>query len=132
MLEILIVDPNKVYASMIKATLVEQLREPNVDIAVNVHELRRRLRNNKYDVILADLSTSMDGEEMQDALKMADEHGSTVVVWSVLSGLGDDGTRVLKKPLCRFELRNTISTVLQETRETRVHNLEETQLMVRT
>ena len=127
MAEILIVDPNKVYARMIKGILVEQLKDPDVDIAVNVHELRRRLRITKYDIILADLSISMDGDEMEKELNGIGKESTTVVVWSTI----DRNERYVRKPTTRFELRATINTVLEETNEGTRLDLEETQLMVR-
>ena len=127
MAEILIVDPNKVYARMIKGILVEQLKDPDVDIAVNVHELRRRLRITKYDIILADLSISMDGDEMEKELNGIGKESTTVVVWSTI----DRNERYIRKPTTRFELRATINTVLEETNEGTRLDLEETQLMVR-
>ena len=127
MAEILIVDPNKVYARMIKGILVEQLKGPDVDIAVNVHELRRRLRITKYDIILADLSISMDGDEMEKELNGIGKESTTVVVWSTI----DRNERYIRKPTTRFELRATINTVLEETNEGTRLDLEETQLMVR-
>lgn len=130
MSEILIVDPNKVYARMIKGILVEQLKDPEVDIAVNVHELRRRLKITKYDIILADLSISMDGDEMEAELKGVGKE-STVVVWSIL----DRNERHVRKPTTRFELRATINAVLEETQENSKLALglalEETQLMAK-
>lgn len=126
MSDILIVDPNKVYARMIKGILMEQLRDPKVDIAVNVHELRRRLKTNKYDLVLADLSIAMDGDEMEKELKGIGKK-STVVAWSTI----ERSERYIRKPTTRFELRAAINTVLEETNETTRVDLEETQLMVR-
>jgi CheY-like chemotaxis protein len=111
MLEVLIVDPNKVYARMIKNVLIDQLKDARVDIAGNVHELRRRLGISKYDVILADLSISFDGDVMK---KMLDDvnQTSTVIVWSTLDRK-NEGT--IQKPLTRFALKDAISAMIEDT-----------------
>jgi DNA-binding response OmpR family regulator len=126
MSDILIVDPNKVYARMIKGILMEQLKDPRIDIAGNVHELRRRLGTKKYNIVMADLSIAMDGDEMARELKKVSKN-TTVVAWSALEG--KDG--FVRKPSTMFELRAAINSVLEETCETaRVKSLEETQLMI--
>lgn len=111
MLEVLIVDPNKVYARMIKNILLDQLKDSRVDIAGNVHELRRRLNISKYDVILADLSISFDGDEMETMLKAVNT-SSTVVVWSTLDRKNE---HTIQKPLTRFALKDAISAMIAET-----------------
>jgi len=125
MIEVLVVDPNKVYAGMIKTILMEQLKDASVDVAGNIHELKRRLSQSNYDLVLADLSISMDGDEMKDILQGEVAPGS-IIFWSTL----ERKEGMIEKPSTRFELKDAINSVLQDTHEIRI-NLEETQLMIR-
>jgi CheY-like chemotaxis protein len=105
MAKILIVDSNKVYAGMIKNILSEQLKEADIDLASNKWELKRRTADH-YDMVLADLSITMDEEEMRDELKKMPD--ATIIVWSMFDKLAGN---TVKKPSSRFELKEVISTM---------------------
>lgn len=108
MVNILIVDSNKVYAGMIKNILSEQLKEADIDLASNKWELKRRAADH-YDLVLADLSVTMDEDEMREELnKMLD---TTIIVWSMFDKLAGDTVR---KPSSRFELKEVISSMLSK------------------
>ena len=110
MLDILIVDPNKVCARMIKGILEDQLKEVKVDMATNKWELKRRLEGKQYGVILADLSMSMDGDEMEQQLHKS--KGSTVIVWSTLDK-AETLFRSIKKPSNRMEFKDTLACLIE-------------------
>jgi len=109
MLNILVVDSNKVYAKMVCEILNEQLRETSVDIAVNIWELRRRLKGKEYNLVLADLSLNMDGEEMYEELRSMEK--SCVVLWSTLDKMINK--TVMKKPTSEEALQELLPSLVR-------------------
>jgi DNA-binding NtrC family response regulator len=69
---LLIVDPNKAYAGIVKEAIARHTPGVGVDVATNVWELKRRLRERSYTAVLADVSTAPDAEEMQEAFNSTD------------------------------------------------------------
>ncbi len=99
---ILVVDTNKVYAKEIQSILSENLLNAVIDTASNVYEVRRRLQLKDYQLVLADLSVSMEEDEIKQQL---DGISATVVLWSDIRRSG----HTLKKPGSVNELSSVMS-----------------------
>jgi DNA-binding NtrC family response regulator len=107
-LKILIVDQNKVYASIVKEILHKNV-EASIDIAVNVFELRRKLAERKYSVVIADLAVTEDEDEISAALQNAD---CTVIAWTSVNKKcrKNCSSREIRKPSSVDEMRKLIPT----------------------
>ena len=99
MITVLIVDSNKVYAKVVSSILRKELRDADIDVAINIWELRRRIKDKQYSLVLADLSVMLDEEEMANELKKIPD--STVILWSALDRDHPDS---IKKPANRAGL----------------------------
>ncbi len=93
----LVLDSNVCFAGIVRDVLREHIPTAIIDVAANVWELRRRLSNHAYTMVLADTDSVTHGPEVRE------EHGrvtSPVVVWRTLDGtkprVKDVGTRVLE------------------------------------
>ena len=111
---ILIVDENKVYAGFVKETLCNVLKNPIVDIAVNVWELRRKINAYKYEFVIADLSVAVDQNEIIDEFEKLN---IPVWLWSAGNSMAIQHDEYMgrKKPSNLEELRKILpSMVTQE------------------
>jgi CheY-like chemotaxis protein len=106
--EILVVDPNKVVAKMVGNTLTDQVNGAHVDFAVNVWELKRRLKDKKYDLVIADLSIGMDGDEMAEELKRT-APAASMVYWSFQSLSEKKNAKSLTKVACQRVMQKPTS-----------------------
>lgn len=102
-MQILVIDSNLVFAKKVGDFLNQHLKIPSVEYATNGPVLKRRLKDKKYDYIIADVFTAFDSEAMQSTLK----HVNTpMLVWSILkspddlSGAFKDNLtkRIIQKP----------------------------------
>ncbi len=109
-LKILIVDQNKVYASIVKE-IIHKHMDASIDIAVNVFELRRKLAERKYTVIIADMAVTEDEEEISAALHNS---GCTVIAWTSVTKKCRKtcASREIRKPSSVDEMRKLIPTFI--------------------
>ena len=84
-MRILVVDSNVTFARKVSDFLSSKLSHADVDIASNVYIVRRRIRENTYDLIIADVVTTLDSDSIVEALGKSQ---APKLVWSMLtSGL---------------------------------------------
>jgi uncharacterized protein (UPF0371 family) len=109
---ILIVDQNKVYASIVKE-IIHKYLDASIDIAVNVFELKRKLAEKKYTIVIADLGVTEDEAEIAKALENTD---STVIAWTSVHKKCRAKTcvvsREFRKPSSVDEMRKLIPTFI--------------------
>ena len=68
-MRILVIDSNIVYAKRVKTALECFVHSIEVDLANDVFVTQRRLRTNKYDLIIVDIQTIANQELMLEELK---------------------------------------------------------------
>jgi len=115
-MHVLVVDSNVVFAKKVGEFITQHLKKADVDYATNVPVLRRRLKHNHYDFIIADIFTAFDAKAMQQVLRAVE---IPMVVWSVLespdriTGVFRDNLakRVVLKPDTDEELEKTMTSV---------------------
>jgi len=90
---VLVVDTNKVFAKAVKEILETNLINAKAHVATNVWEIKRRISKYKYDLVLADLSVTLDSE---DIMKEFRDEDVTVIQWSALNVSSDNN--LLYKP----------------------------------
>lgn len=88
--KILVVDTNRVYAKEVKKIIEQHVSNSSVDIASNFWEVKRRTEKNRYNLIFADLSVTMDEMDIMDELS---KHNSKIIKWSII-----DNKSNVKKP----------------------------------
>lgn len=96
-MKILVVDSNRVFARKVGEFLTQNLKSAEVKFASNVPILKQRLRDQKYDYIIADILTAFDAEAMRSTLEGLD---TPMLVWSVLKS-PEDLTGVFKDDLAK-------------------------------
>ena len=79
---ILIIDSNIVYAKRIRTALEQYVRDIKIDLANDVFVTQRRLKTNKYDLIIADIVTIANQELMIEELKHTK---APTIAWTTLS-----------------------------------------------
>ena len=96
---ILVVDSSRVFAKMVRDILLKHVRNSEVDVATNVYELKRRMGDNRYDLVIADVSVAADGDDMAKEIQKS---SGVVVAWSAVQ---------TKKNACHpfMEMRKPIS-----------------------
>lgn len=111
-LRILIIDQNKVYASLVKEELHKAHSDVSVDIAVNVFELRRKMAERKYNLIIADVAVTEDENEIAEEISRSEAH---VIAWTSVSKkcrtsacMSDGAIREMRKPSSVAEMRKLI------------------------
>lgn len=104
---LLIVDPNKAYAGIVKEAISRHTPSVGVDVATNVWELKRRLRERNYAAVLADVSTAPDSEEMQEAFNATD---IPVFFWD--NAKRSRGAKASRKPSSISEVGAAISNFM--------------------
>jgi DNA-binding response OmpR family regulator len=109
---ILVVDHNKVFAGFVKETLEAYVKDAEIDIAVNVWELRRKLEKNNYRLIIADLSVALDGLELGIEF---DKLSTPVYLWSC----GNTSAKIEKtigyqKPTSLEDLHSVIPNLIAQ------------------
>jgi CheY-like chemotaxis protein len=113
----LVIDSNRVYAKMVKGELERNVPDAVVDVATNIWETKRRIAEKQYDYVLADLSISMDEDEILEALSGIDV---TVVKWAAVQYSSKDEGMCLQKPEQPAEMKEVLENfVLRKEEETR-------------
>lgn len=105
-ISILVVDPNKVFARSVKNVLESNLINAKAHIATNIWEVKRRLGENTYDLILADLSVAMDSDDMLEEFEKKDV---TVIKWSAVQVSSD--SKLLRKPSTSTQLKDLVHSL---------------------
>lgn len=110
---ILIVDENKVYAGFVKEVLCNVLKNPVIDVAINVWELRRKISAHQYKFIIADLSVAVDMNEMINEFEKIEV---PVWFWSAGNTTAANHDRYMgrTKPNTLEELRKVLPTMVPE------------------
>lgn len=104
-ISILVVDTNKVFARSVKNVLENNINA-TAHIATNLWEVKRRLSENTYDLVLADLSVAMDSDDM---LEEFDKKDVTVIKWSAVQVSSD--SKLLKKPSTSTQLKDLVHSL---------------------
>lgn len=109
-MRILVVDSNLVFARRIKEFLQKNVIDCEADIAQNVHILKRRVANKKYDLILADIIATVDTDLLQETLESIN---IPKIVWSVLCDKSMSSfEKIFSKPINERELNNFVVSVM--------------------
>lgn len=115
-MRVLIVDGNLVYAKKIKSTIEEYMQLIEVDTATNAFIAKRRLRENHYDLIIADLTAIIGDEILIEELKAVNV---PTIIWTLFSGdqrfdklLNALKITSLTKPYGEIEVHNVIATAV--------------------
>ena len=69
---ILVIDDNKCYAGIVRDYLIEHLKKATIDVGVNIWEIKRKLAVHDYKFVIADISISLYGQEIKEALDHSD------------------------------------------------------------
>jgi len=115
-MRILIIDSNLVFAKKVGEFLEKHVRKAEVDYATTVPVLRRRLKMNTYDFMIADIINAFDCEGLQEALQRVDV---PMIVWSVLKRPSELHTsfykkvssRIFRKPQTEEDLQSIMASV---------------------
>jgi len=115
-MRILVFDLNLVFANQVAKLLENHLRDVTIDFANNQILLSHYLRENCYDLILADIDTAADSES---AVELLHSMGTLVVLWSVLDRrlkFRDTGSNVqmVRKPV---ELKEVLQLIESATKK---------------
>ena len=115
-MRVLIYDSNLVFARRVSSVIHEHVHNAEVDIAHNVPVLKRRLEENKYDIVLADVDVSVDGVLAKPYLQEARAAGTSVLLWTFLERedreLVTETACSFKKPVSVFELNQAVETLV--------------------
>jgi len=103
---ILIVDTNKVFAKSVKEVIEKNMANASAHVATNIWEVKRRLEENTYDLVLADLSVAMDSEDILNEFTQKD---ITVVQWSAVQVATD--SKLWRKPLTSMQLKDLVQSL---------------------
>lgn len=115
-MRILIVDSNLVFAKKVGKFLKKNLRDVEVEYATNVPIVRRRLKTNHFDCIIADVVSAFDAEAMTTVLKNVE---TPTIVWAVMDSPKEIyetfchrvSKRVLPKPASERAIAETVSSI---------------------
>lgn len=109
---ILVVDTNKVFAKMVRDTLLEHILNSEVEIATSLYELRRRMRNNDYSLIIADFSVALDADDMLAEVQKSEK--AIVIAWAPLQSKRSKSLPFLEisKPIGRAEITAAMPKIL--------------------
>ena len=109
---ILVVDTNKVFAKMVQDTLADHIVSSEVEIATNIYELRRRMRNNDYSLIIADFSVALDADEMLTEIQKSEK--AIVIAWAPLQSKRNKNHPFLeiRKPIGKAEMTAAMPQIL--------------------
>lgn len=116
-MKFLIVDANLAYSGLVKDFLLTHVLGACVDRAPNASILRRRLKDNRYDFILADILNCIDSEELAEELSAVT---TPVILWSLVNPLSYAGfaqklhAHCIQKPKHLDQLDVTLKPVLAQ------------------
>lgn len=114
----LIIDSNLLFAKKVMNFLNDNVKDIKVDIAQNVPIMRRRLINNHYDFVIADIQATMDPKSLISELKKV---SVPTIVWSVLEKETQPTdtmisdvirSRVISKPMHEKEFSEALSSLV--------------------
>jgi hypothetical protein len=115
-MKVLVFDPNVDFARRAVEFLRENVRDTKADLASNVFVLRKRLQEDTWDFVLADVTAAGFMGEVIDELKSV---RCPVVVWSTLtdSVYADrqilDKFKLVRKPITSLEMSRTLNTLVE-------------------
>ena len=109
-MRILIIDSNLVFAKKVGEFLETHVRNVAADYATTVPVLKRRLKTNTYDFIIADIVNAFDCEGLQEALENVDV---PMIIWSVLKRPSELQTRFYRKIASRVFMKPQTNEDLQ-------------------
>jgi hypothetical protein len=92
----LIFDSNVVYAKKVAQLLRDRVLEADVELAHNLSVLNHRLGGPAYDLVIADVDTTLDTDLATAELNRASER-MPVIIWSVVRNGDVLGTRILQR-----------------------------------
>lgn len=114
-MNVLVFDSNVVYAKQVACTMGEHLKDAAVYLAHNTAVLQHRLSQRHYDLVVADISSTMDCEVAAGMLKEASKD-TPIVVWSDVSTLSTidlckkcHATQVLKKEFSQAGMQEAVT-----------------------
>lgn len=115
-MRVLVVDANRAFARKVQDAILKYGRGIEVDIAHSVPVLQLRLSQKSYDLIVADVMTAIDPDELIQVLEFA--HGMKFI-WTMTSNLADFkekvarvvGGEVLAKPT-NGDVKEAVSCVM--------------------
>jgi len=81
-MNILVFDSNRVFANHVAERIAGFVPQAFVDTCPNIYILKRRLENKTYDLILADVLSTIDADEV---IAVLSEIKTLVVIWTPLS-----------------------------------------------
>jgi DNA-binding NarL/FixJ family response regulator len=105
----LIFDSNVVYAKKVANLLRERVLEADVELAHNLSVLTHRLGGLAYDLVIADVDTTMDTELAIAELNRAAER-MPVIIWSAIRNGEVMGTRILQRCNATQVLKKAFAT----------------------
>ena len=113
-MRVLVFDPNVDFARRAVGFIHENVKNAYADMASNVFVLRKRLREGKWDFVLADVAAA---GFMSDVINELKELDCPVVVWSTL--VEDDCDhlldkfKIVRKPINTIELSSTLHNLVE-------------------
>lgn len=117
-MNVLVFDANLSFAREAVNFITERVHGADADMAENIFILRQRLKERKWDWILADVAAAMSIDSVLDELmKYQDENGCPVVLWSTLTDtLAQrkgvlDKFRLIGKPTTEGEFNKALALV---------------------
>lgn len=103
---VLIVDTNRVFAKSVKRVLEDNVIDASAHVATNIWEVKRRLSENQYDLVLADLTVALDSDDILEELKKKDV---TVIQWSAIQV--SENSKLWRKPITTTQLKDLVSSL---------------------
>lgn len=115
-MRVLVFDPNVDFARRAVGFIHENVKNAHADLASNLFVLRKRLREGKWDFVLADVAAA---GFMSDVISELNGLQCPVVVWSTLSNAGNSGQcfldkfKIVPKPTDSFELSSALHDLVE-------------------
>jgi len=82
-MKVLVFDPNVAFARQAVNFIVDNVRDASADLASNLFVLRKRLRDEEWDFVLADVAAAGSMAAVLDELSRLN---CPVIMWSALNG----------------------------------------------
>jgi hypothetical protein len=115
-MKVLIFDPNVAFARQAVDFIVENVRDASADLASNLFVLRKRLRDQEWDFVLADVAAA---GSMSAVLTELGKVQCPVIMWSTLNGELTSCSecpskfKFSKKPKTMGEISTVIRTLVE-------------------
>lgn len=113
-MKFLIVDPNQAYSWTVKDFIHDHMPDAEVYRAENAAILRRRVAEEKFDILLVDIINAVDAEEMVEVLETVE---APIIMWSLINPGGCKEfaqklhAKLLQKPKCGEGLNDLMELV---------------------